>query len=205
MKTVDARGLKCPMPLIETKKALKELAANDPLCILIDNEASKDNVSRFLSDNGMTPEVSGDGDLYKILVNKPAGQKSLPDTNVNDYCQTKTEAQSAGYIVVFSKDYIGEGSEELGRELMHGFLETYLQLDDRPAKMVFMNSAVFMVLKDSPFLDTIKKIEALGIDLLVCGHCLKYFNKSDELAAGFISNGYEVISNLAKADKVINF
>ena len=48
MKTLDATGLKCPMPLIETKKALKEINKDEALRIIIDNETSVKNVEHFL-------------------------------------------------------------------------------------------------------------------------------------------------------------
>jgi len=47
MKTIDVRGKQCPMPLIETKKALKETEENENLKILIDNPTSAKNVTHF--------------------------------------------------------------------------------------------------------------------------------------------------------------
>ena len=45
MRTVDARGLSCPQPLVLLHQALAEDAA-EPLDVLVDNEASRENVSR---------------------------------------------------------------------------------------------------------------------------------------------------------------
>lgn len=42
---VDARGLSCPIPVVETKKALK--ANPDGIVVLVDNNVSKENVSRY--------------------------------------------------------------------------------------------------------------------------------------------------------------
>ena len=70
MKTIDVKGLQCPKPLIETKKALKELDENEPLRILLDNQTSKNNVIKYLGDNDLEAEVKQEGDVFEIFVNK---------------------------------------------------------------------------------------------------------------------------------------
>lgn len=42
---IDARGLSCPQPIIETKKAVDKKVTS--LSVLVDNIAAKENVSRF--------------------------------------------------------------------------------------------------------------------------------------------------------------
>ncbi|OPY13078.1 MAG: hypothetical protein A4E70_02044 [Syntrophus sp. PtaU1.Bin005] len=50
-KTVDARGLSCPQPVLMTLDEMKEGSA-DELLVLVDNEASKENVSRAAKSKG---------------------------------------------------------------------------------------------------------------------------------------------------------
>ncbi|MCH3916048.1 MAG: sulfurtransferase TusA family protein [Spirochaetia bacterium] len=45
MNVVDARGLSCPVPVVMTKKALKDKPAE--LKVLVDNRAAFENVTRF--------------------------------------------------------------------------------------------------------------------------------------------------------------
>ncbi len=70
MKTIDAKGQLCPMPLIMTKKALSEMAGNETLEILIDNDTSVKNVSRFLNEHQMTVNSEKQGEVYRLLVTK---------------------------------------------------------------------------------------------------------------------------------------
>ncbi len=42
---IDARGLSCPQPIIETKKAVDKKVPS--ISVLVDNIAAKENVSRF--------------------------------------------------------------------------------------------------------------------------------------------------------------
>jgi len=42
---IDARGLSCPQPIIETKKVVDKKVTS--LAVLVDNIAAKENVCRF--------------------------------------------------------------------------------------------------------------------------------------------------------------
>ena len=46
MKRVDARGLSCPEPVIQTKNAMASKEAEYE--VLVDNVVAKENVSRFV-------------------------------------------------------------------------------------------------------------------------------------------------------------
>jgi TusA-related sulfurtransferase len=46
MKEIDARGLACPGPVLQTKAAI-DLKKWEALNVIVDNEASMQNVCRF--------------------------------------------------------------------------------------------------------------------------------------------------------------
>lgn len=52
---VDARGLSCPQPVLETKKAIEGLSAGR-VEVLVDTVTSRDNVSRFGGSRGWRVE-----------------------------------------------------------------------------------------------------------------------------------------------------
>ncbi len=69
-KTLDARGLSCPQPVLIT---LDEIRAGKAaaLLIIVDNEASRENVSRAVTNQGWTVEgVEEDNGDYKIFAKK---------------------------------------------------------------------------------------------------------------------------------------
>lgn len=49
-KTIDRRGLACPQPVIESKKAID--GATSAFVVVVDNEASCANVRRFAESRG---------------------------------------------------------------------------------------------------------------------------------------------------------
>ena len=59
MRTIDTRGLSCPQPLVLFHQAMTE-NADTPLDVLVDNEASLENV---------TPKDEGEG-VFRLELRK---------------------------------------------------------------------------------------------------------------------------------------
>jgi len=201
MKTIDVKGMQCPRPLIETKKALKELNSDEALRIILDNPNSKSNVLKYLGDNDLDAEVRQEGEVFEILVNNADAFNEEIDAAA--YCKTNGNKEN-DYVFVFAKDRIGEGDEPLGKKLAGSFLETMWEMEEHPTTIIFLNSGIHLCLKDSPYLDALKSLEKLGIGLLLCGTCVEYYYKTDEVAIGEVSNAYTILTTITQAGKVIN-
>ncbi len=67
--TVDARGLSCPQPVMETKKAL-EKAAKGKVTVLVDTETARNNVDRFGKSKGWDSSWESTSDGYKITFSR---------------------------------------------------------------------------------------------------------------------------------------
>ncbi len=200
MKIIDAKGKLCPLPLIMTKKALSEINENETLKVLIDNDISVKNVTRFLEDNGLKANVEKKGDIYELTVNKTG---NIPESvKAEDYCSIDN-AKVGNFVIAILKNKLGEGSDELGELLIKGFINTLPEATLKPKTIVFMNGGIHLAVKDSPVIDALKKLELLGVELLICGACLDYFKKKDELVIGRVSNMYEIIEKLTQTAKVI--
>ena len=69
-KTIDARGLSCPQPVLMTLDAIKAGEANE-MTVLVDNEASKENVSRAATSKGWAVTgVSEEDGVFRIAIKK---------------------------------------------------------------------------------------------------------------------------------------
>ena len=202
MKTIDVKGLKCPMPLIETKKALKEINNDETLKIIIDNETSVTNVLRFLEDNGMPVAKERKGKVVELIVNKQ--DSDIENVVVEEYCSTDLPSDN-NFVLVFAKNRIGEGSEELGKMLVGGFLNTFKEMEKLPQKVIFMNSGIDLVLKGSPTVPILEEYEKNGVELLACGTCLEFYEKVNDVAIGKVSNAYDILNGTINASKVISF
>jgi TusA-related sulfurtransferase len=68
--TVDARGLSCPQPVLLT---LDEIGADkaSEIVVLVDNDASKENVARAAKGKGWAvEEIREEGGDYRITIRK---------------------------------------------------------------------------------------------------------------------------------------
>jgi selenium metabolism protein YedF len=196
---VDARGEVCPRPLILTKRALGTLVPGQPLRILIDNETSKNNVMRFLVDNGYSPQCTPDGDTFTIGLFGAATALTHPDERA--YCTSA--ASDAPHVIVIRSNRMGYGDDALGELLLKAFINTIAEVKPLPGTIVFYNSGVLMTVDDSPVMEALRGLEKAGVTLLVCGTCVNFFNVRERIGAGIISNMYTILETVTAAGKVI--
>jgi len=187
---VDARGLECPQPVILTKKALEAGALE--LQVLVDNKVACDNISRLGKKMGCIVKTRTEGEDFVV---------GLTKSEESEGPREKRAKHSS--LIFINSDVIGKGSDELGEALLKAFLNTLAESDNKPGKLVFMNSGVRMVVQDSGALDSLKNLENQGVEVLACGTCLDYFNLKDQIAAGRISNMYDILDSMLTADQVI--
>ncbi|MEA4873437.1 MAG: sulfurtransferase TusA family protein [Synergistaceae bacterium] len=69
IKTVDARGLSCPQPIVETKKVLDKLSGGR-VEILVDTVTSRENVLRFGRNAGWQGSFEESEESYKVILEK---------------------------------------------------------------------------------------------------------------------------------------
>ncbi len=98
---------------------------------------------------------------------------------------------------------IGDGEPDLGERLMVNFLRMLVESGTAPARIICMNSAVFLTTEGSPVLDQLRAFEAAGSGIASCGTCLEYYKRTDRLVVGRISNMRETVAALLHFPRVI--
>ena len=74
---VDARGLSCPQPVINTKKALDGLTRGT-VTVIVDNDTARENVLKFAASQGCGAVLTRqDGNCYIRITKDPPG--AVPD------------------------------------------------------------------------------------------------------------------------------
>lgn len=180
--TVDVRGSLCPKPVIETKK-VSDANPDAVITTIVDNEVSRDNVEKFGKSRGYGVAIRQDGkDFYLTMT-----------PNDNPVVDGSCEPMSYGNrVILMTKDYLGEGSEELGRNLMKTFWVCMVESDIKPSKIYFINSSVKMVTSDSVHLENIKKLADAGVEIAACGICLDFYGVKENVGVGSITNMYAI-------------
>lgn len=202
MKIVDTKGQKCPRPIIETKKALRESNKGEIFQVLTDNKTSSANISRFLDDNKIKYTVSEEKGIWTFLITKETGD--AVSAAAEKWCEIKVpEASKGSYAVAISSEFMGQGDVELGRQLMKSFLIALSCLDEIPEVVAFYNSGVKLALKDSDTIDPIKDLEIRGTEIILCSTCIDHFKMGDKIGAGRIGDMYIITQKLSSAGSVL--
>lgn len=68
MEKIDARGISCPQPVLMAKNAVEKNP--EGMDILVDNNTAKNNVSRFLTNQGYKLEYKNEGEDIVIMARK---------------------------------------------------------------------------------------------------------------------------------------
>jgi len=199
---INAKGLSCPQPVILTKKALE---AYSDVVVLVDNTTAKENISRLASGSGCSVEIADEPDgIFRIHLKKQNDETAGSLTPESCSCDTKVSSAAQGPTVyVIASDTMGKGNDELGSVLMRAFIHTSTELETIPDVMIFYNAGVKLAAEGSDVLDDLKQLEEKGVKMLVCGTCVNYFNLVGKVAAGVVSNMYDIASALSRAGRII--
>jgi selenium metabolism protein YedF len=202
--TVDARGLTCPQPVLETKRVLDESLEQDFL-VLVDNPTSRENVARFARNQGCEVEIRDGGvGQFEIKVAVPGAPKALEVQEELLACPAPEISSQEKVVVYVGNNCMGSGDDLLGAKLMRGFLRTWIDVNPLPWRVIFINSGVKLTTTDDEAVDAVSMLEEKGVEILSCGTCLEHFGLQDQLKVGKATNMYEVIDSLSAAAKVIS-
>ena len=102
-------------------------------------------------------------------------------------------------VVVLSDQRLGRGDDALGEILVRSFLHALAEVKPLPSRIVCYNSGVKLAATGSPVLEDLRRMGEAGVDILVCGTCVNYFGLDGKIAAGRISNMYEIVETLTGA------
>ncbi len=194
---IDARGLACPAPVLKTKEAVEKEAPKE-ITVLVDNEAAKQNVSRFLGSRGYSVSTRKKEDRIEII-----GILESTSCMASAYVEEEKEEKEKKILILITNNKIGHGDDILGEKLMQNFINTLKEMDGL-WRIVFMNNGVKLAIKGSPLVQGLKELEKSGVQIFVCGTCLEYFGLLDKKEVGETTNMLDIVTSLQIADKVIH-
>ena len=186
MKTIDAKGIPCPKPLILTKTALTNASIDEEIEVLIDDEVAFHNITDFLKNNGIT--YTNDGMNFKIKKNKELSASSV-------------EKSTGPVIAVADKKFMGYGNEELGGLLLKAFLGALKDATPKPEALYCYNGGVYLGVEE-PYKTLLKELREAGIKVFFCGTCVKFYELKD-IKAEEQTNMLGIIEAMANASAVI--
>ncbi len=202
MIKINAMGDTCPIPVVKTKNAIKDMEGAGQVEILVDNEIAVQNLTKMaVQKNYSVSSEKLEEQKYRVVMTigdaqdfedaeAPQNEGCIPDARKNT-------------VVVISSDAMGNGDDELGRVLMKGFIFALTQQDELPSAVLFYNGGARLTCEDAPTLEDLKSLEAQGVEILTCGTCLNHYGLTEKLQVGSITNMYAIVEKMTRASLLV--
>ena len=203
MIQVNAMGDACPIPVVKTKNAIKELGeAGGVVETKVDNEIAVQNLTKMANQKGfgVKSEKLGENE-FKVTMTVGTGAAAIPEDEPAACAVPAPRGKNI--VVVISAGVMGSGDGKLGATLLKGFLYALGQQDVLPRTILFYNGGAAMTCQDSPSLEDLKSLEAQGVEIMTCGTCLDFYGLKDKLAVGEVTNMYTIAEKMTGADLIV--
>lgn len=206
LKVVKAMGDACPIPVVKTKNAIKELEGAGMVETLVDNEIAVQNLTKMAQQKnyGVRSEKLGENQYRVIMtIGESAEEAGVEAVEEETAEACRPDGRKGNKIVVISSSYMGTGDDELGAVLMKGFIYALSQQDELPATILFYNGGAKLTCEDAPTIEDLMSLEANGVEILTCGTCLNHYGLTEKLKVGGVTNMYVIAEKMMQADLIV--
>lgn len=206
-KIVDARGLACPLPVVNAKKAAEEMKDGEILTVLVDNEIAVQNLQKFVKQKGY--EAFGEKKAekeYEVTIQVKTGmvkQETPMEEIEKEEMVCSPDSRKKGMVVVLSANVMGTGDEKLGKALMKAFVFAVTKQDYLPETILCYNTGAYLTCEGADTLEDLKILEAEGVNILTCGTCLDFYGMKEKLTVGTVTNMYEIVEKMENAKTMV--
>ena len=200
-KMIDCRGMACPLPVVNAKKAADELHTGDVLTVLVDNEIAVQNLRRFASGRGYSATGEKQADnayAVRISISSPEAAQEQ-DEEISCALDTRKK----GMLVVLSANTMGTGDPKLGTSLMKAFVFALTKQDQLPETILCYNTGAYLTCEGADTLEDLKLLESEGVTVLTCGTCLDFYGLKEKLAVGGVTNMYDIVERMEGATTIV--
>ena len=200
-KIIDCKGMACPLPVVNAKKAAEELSTGDVLTVLVDNEIAVQNLTRLAEHKGfgVSAEKKADKEYAVIMNISGAAAEAVKEEEI----ACVMDSRRKGMLVVLSGNVMGTGDAKLGTSLMKAFVFALTKQDQLPDTILCYNSGAYLTCQGADTLEDLKLLESEGVTILTCGTCLDFYGLKETLAVGSVTNMYDIVERMENAAQII--
>ena len=200
-KIIDCKGMACPLPVVNAKKAAEELNTGDMLTVLVDNEIAVQNLTRLAEHKGfgVSAEKRAEKEYAVIMTISGAVTEETKEETVT----CAMDSRRKGMLVVLSGSEMGTGDPKLGKNLMKAFVFALTKQDQLPDTILCYNTGASLTCEGADTLEDLKLLESEGVTILTCGTCLDFYGLKEKLAVGGVTNMYDIVERMERAAQII--
>jgi selenium metabolism protein YedF len=107
------------------------------------------------------------------------------------------------FLLVLKSSGIGDGGPDLGEKLLKMFLNVLYESGAYPAKIICLNSGIFLTTGGSDSAESLDKFLAQGTEILSCSTCLDYYNRKEMLVIGKPTNMKDTVAAMLNYKRVL--
>ena len=200
-KIIDCKGMACPLPVVNAKKAAEELNSGDVLTVLVDNEIAVQNLTRFAEHKGFGVSAEKKADREYAVIMTISG--AVAEKNKEEEIACVMDSRRKGMLVVLSGNVMGTGDPKLGTSLMKAFVFALTKQDQLPDTILCYNTGASLTCEGADTLEDLKLLESEGVTILTCGTCLDFYGLKEKLAVGGVTNMYDIVERMESAAQII--
>ena len=204
-KILDCKGMACPLPVVNTKKATEEMNGGDVLKVTVDNEIAVQNLLRFASHKGFdaASEKTGEAEFTITMVISEKNEAAAPMEETEEEPVCAADSRKKGMLVVLSANTMGTGDPKLGTALMKAFVFALTKQDQLPETILCYNTGAYLTCDGADTLEDLKLLESEGVTILTCGTCLDFYGLKEKLAVGGATNMYDIVERMENARHIV--
>lgn len=196
MIKVNAIGDACPIPVVKTKNAIRELGGSGVVEVSVDNEIAVQNLLKMAKQKEYEASFEKKSNTeYIVTINVNGGEVSDAKPVAKETAKSD-EIKLKETIVVIDSDKMGDGDEEFSKTLLKGFIYALSSQDIPPAKILFYNTGVRITTEGSASIEDLKVLLNAGAKIYSCGACLNNYGLSEKLQVGEVTNMYDIVGHL---------
>lgn len=201
IKELDCRGMNCPAPVLSVRDAL-EKEAPAAITVLVDNEAARQNVSRFLEHRDYLVSSEMVGGEFRVVGTR-AEAANVPEMPTPEPVASRRREGEKKIMILITSVHMGHGDDGLGDMLMFNFLKTLKEMGPELWRVAFVNSGVSFTAEGSEAVPILQELAGRGVQITACGACLAYFHLLDKIQVGEVTNMLEIVAGMKDADSVV--
>lgn len=200
-KIIDCKGMACPLPVVNAKKAAEELNTGDMLTVLVDNEIAVQNLTRLAEHKGFGVSAEKRAEKEYAVIMTISG--AVTEETKEETVACAMDSRRKGMLVVLSGSEMGTGDPKLGKNLMKAFVFALTKQDQLPDTILCYNTGASLTCEGADTLEDLKLLESEGVTILTCGTCLDFYGLKEKLAVGGVTNMYDIVERMERAAQII--
>ncbi len=202
---LDERGKQCPLPVIETKKALERSVPGTVIEVMVDNEIAVQNLLKMAEHKGLAHQeekLAEQKFCVRITAAADHGRIAAEEEEEAEPEQVSAGIRQ-GLVAAIGASVMGQGDDVLGKVLMKSFIYALSQQDTLPQTVLLFNGGAFLSCEGSESVQDLQAMAAEGVEILTCGTCLNHYGLTEKLAVGSVTNMYDIVERMTRAKSVV--